>query len=194
MSQGQATKCLSIIHGEMDPCTLFITSVDQLNLSVAPTRDTPKELQMLLDEFGSIFQEVVGLPPPRLQDHRIPLVDEKVVVKVRPYGYLMVQKSELERLVREILQAGIIMDSYSPFASLVLTVRNRFPIPIIEELLDELGQAKIFSKLDLMFEANIPKTTFKTHEGHYKFLVMRFGLTNALSTFQALINSILSTC
>jgi hypothetical protein len=141
-------------------------------------------------------------------------------VNARPYRYYPLHKDEKEKQVRNLLSSGLITPSTSPLASPVLlvqkkddtcrfcvdyrrlnsiTMKNKFPMPLIDEILDELGGSKFFTKLDFksgfhqvrMNPADEFKTAFKTHHGHYQFKVMSFGLTNAPATFQYIMNAIL---
>lgn len=175
------------------------------------------DLQNVLDNHPKVFETPKGLPHVRDHDHAIHLIPGSVPPNIMPYRYPYPQKSEIERMVVEMLEVGIIQPSQSSSFALVvlvhnkdgswcmfpdyrelnkLTIKDKFFIPVIDELLDELHGAIYFTKLDLhsryhqigMKTEDIPKTTFITHEGHYEFLFMPFGLTNAPSTFPGLMN------
>ena len=130
----------------------------------------PSIITKVLETYSGIFAEPIELPHERLIDHRIPLLPGSSPVNVRPYRYPHFQKQEIDRLIRELLDAGLIQHNVSPYSSLVLlvkkkygswrmcidyralnkvTIKDRYLIPVVDELLDELHGASVFSKLDL---------------------------------------------
>ena len=185
----------------------------------ASTAQTLPEIFALISKYSSLFQPHTNLPPSRPTDHSITLLPNATPVNAKPYKYPYYQKQEIEDQVAAMLAKGFIQPSSSPFSLLVLlvkkkdgtwrfcvdyralnaiTMRDHFPIPTVDELLDELRGACWFSKLDLMQgyhqilmnKEDISKTAFRTHHEHYEFRVMPFGLCNAPSSFQATMNQL----
>lgn len=178
---------MAIVHCSQDSTTVTDTLAS-----------SSQEIDNLIAEFQDIFQEPKELPPPRAYDHTISLLPDAAPVNSRPYRYSPLHKDEIERQVKELLSAGLIIPSTSPFASPVLlvqkkdgswrfcvdyrrlnsiTIKNKFPMPLIDEILDELAGTKWFSSLDFragfhqirMHPPDEHKTAFKTHHGHYQF-------------------------
>ncbi|CAH9132841.1 unnamed protein product [Cuscuta epithymum] len=203
-------------NGTISQCFCMITTIKKESDS-----DSNKEVEDILYEFGEVFQEPKGLPPIRNCEHQIDLKEGENSFKQAPYRYPYIQRQEIEKLIKEMLKSGVIQPSHSPYSSPVLlvkkkdgswrfcvdyrklnaiTIKNNYPIPLIEDLLDELHGAAVYSKIDLragyhqvrMKQEDIEKTAFITASGLYEFVVMPFGLTNAPATFQTLMNNIFS--
>nr|XP_043612945.1 uncharacterized protein LOC122584929 [Erigeron canadensis] len=174
----------------------------------------------IVRDFPQVFPEdLTGLPPVRQVEFRIDLIPGATPVAKAPYRLAPTEMQELSNQLQELQEKGFIRPSHSPWGAPVLfvkkkdgsfrmcidyrelnklTVKNRYPLPRIDDLFDQLQGAKFFSKIDLrsgyhqlrVNEADIPKTAFRTRYGHFEFLVMPFGLTNAPAVFMDLMNRV----
>ena len=188
----------------------------------SPSPPSPPWLEALLAEFASTLPAAtteLPFPPERAIDHKIELTPGSSPPNRPIYSMSQDELAELKRHLIALLSRAHIRPSTSPYGAPILfvrkkdgslrlcvdyrglnniTVKNRYPLPRVDELLDRLHGATVFSKIDLRHgyhqiridPEDIPKTAFRTRYGHFEYTVMPFGLTNAPATFQRLMHDI----
>ena len=195
----------------------FELQYEQLNAITTPTRDATE----LMSEYRDVFPQQLPscLPPRRDVDHRIELEPASRPTSRAIYRMSPAELDELKAQLKELSDSGFIRPSKSPYGAPVLfvkkkdgsmrmcvdyrdlnriTIKNKYPLPRVEELFDRLRGSKCFSKIDLrsgyhqvrIHPDDISKTAFRTRYGHFEFMVLPFGLTNAPATFMHLMQSI----
>ncbi|KAJ9515656.1 hypothetical protein QJQ45_002705 [Haematococcus lacustris] len=192
-------------------------SAEQLNTpdSVPPVVST--KLKDLINEYSDVFAPFNGLPPERPIGHTIPLQPGCKPPALPAYRMTQPELAEMKKQITAFLAQGIIEPSSSPYAAPVLfvkkksgelrmcvdyrqlnkqTLKDQYPLPRIDDLFDKLAGCTVFSSLDLQAgyhqiripAEDVPKTAFRTPDGHYQYKVLCFGLTNAPATFQRVMN------
>jgi hypothetical protein len=183
------------------------------------SRPTIDQVQVVC-EYPDVFpEELPGMPPDRDIKFIIELVPGIAPIAQRSYRMNPQELEELKRQLADMLSKGLIRSSVSPWGSPVLfvdkrdgtirlcvdyrklnevTIKNKYPLPMIEDLFDQLNGAKVFSKIDLrtgyhqlkVRESDNPKTAFTTRYGLFEYTVMSFGLINAPAYFMNLMNKV----
>ncbi|KAA3484387.1 DNA/RNA polymerases superfamily protein [Gossypium australe] len=195
-------------------CTAFLTFVSALDEKEVTVNEV-----RTVKEFVDVFpEELPGLPPDREVEFEIELLPGTAPVSIALYKMAPKELVELKAQIQELLDHGFIRASVSPWGALVLfvkkkdgsmrmcidyrqlnkmTIKNKYSLPRIDNLFDQLKGASVFSKIDLrsgyqlkVREADIHKMAFRTRYGHYEFLVMLFGLTNAPAAFMDMMNRV----
>ncbi|GJY29311.1 putative nucleotidyltransferase, ribonuclease H [Tanacetum coccineum] len=196
-------------------CQVFMIQVMEKKSDEKKLEDIP-----VVKEFPDVFPEdLPGLPPVRQVEFQIDLIPGAAPVARTPYRLAPSEMQELSNQLQELTDRGFIRPSTSPWGAPVLfvkkkdgsfrmcidyrelnklTIKNRYPLPRIDDLFDQLQGSSVYSKIDLrsgyhqlrVREEDIPKTAFRTRYGHYEFQVMPFGLTNAPAVFMDLMNRV----
>jgi hypothetical protein len=200
--------------------TLYLPFKDGTDSCAYVTIISPLDEIPVVCEYPDVFpDEMPGMPPDRDVDFVIELQPGTAPISKRPYHMPPKELVELKNQLQELLDKGYIRPSSSPWGCPALfvkkkdgslrlcvdykplnavTIKNKYPLPRIDVLFNQLAGAKVFSKIDLhsgyhqikIRPCDIPKTAFFTHYGLYEFLVMSFGLTNAPAYFMYLMNSV----
>jgi hypothetical protein len=174
----------------------------------------------VVNEFPDVFpEELPGMPPNQDIEFVIELKPGTMPIYKTPFRMTTPELAELKEHIRELVEKGFIHPSSSPWGAPVIfvlkkdgtqrlcvdyralnevTVKNKYPLPRIDDLLDQLRGARVFSKIDLwsgyhqlkVWECDIPKTAFVSRYGLYEFTVMSFGLTNAPAYFMYMMNKV----
>ncbi|KAA0032437.1 DNA/RNA polymerases superfamily protein [Cucumis melo var. makuwa] len=213
-SKGAGIICIPKVILAMKASKLLSQGTWSILASVVDTREPEVSLssEPVVREYPDVFpDELPGLPPPREINFSIELESDTAPILRAPYRMTPAELKELKVQLQELLDKGFIRPSVSPWGAPVLfvkkkdgsirlcigyrelnkvTVKNRYPLPRIDDLFDQLQGANVFSKIDLLSgyhqlrirDSDIPKTAFRSRYGHYKFIVMSFGLTNAPAT------------
>ncbi|XP_069150522.1 uncharacterized protein [Solanum lycopersicum] len=192
-----------------------LVSVNDLDHDVPSIDSVP-----VVNEFLDVFPEdLPGVPPLREIDFGIDLEPDTKPISIPPYRMAPAELKELKLQLKDLTDKGFIQPSISPWGAPVLfvkkkdgtlrmcidyrqlnkvTIKNKYPLPKIDDLFDQLQGSSFFSKIDLrsgyhqlrVRDRDVPKTAFRTRYGHYEFLVMSFGLTNAPAAFMDLMNRV----
>jgi len=206
----------------MRACKLLSKGYKGFLCHVVKTEDTGPSLEHIpmVREFPDVFpDEIPGIPPLREVEFCIDLTPRATPISKAPYRMALTKLKELKAQLDELLEKGYIRPTTSPWGASVLfmrkkdgtlrlcigyqelnriTVKNRYPLPRIDDLFDQLWGAGTFSKIDLrsryhqlrITDKDIPRTAFRTRYRHYEFMVMPFGLTNAPVAFMGLMNRV----
>ncbi|GJU83340.1 putative reverse transcriptase domain-containing protein [Tanacetum coccineum] len=194
-------------------CPIFLAHVTTNEIEDKSEKKRLEDVPIVRD----FPEDLPGLPPTRQVEFQIDLVPGAAPVARAPYRLAPSEMKELSEQLKELSDKGFIRPSSSPWGAPVLfvkkkdgsfrmcidyrelnklTVKNRYPLPRIDDLFDQLQGSSVYSKIDLrsgyhqlrVREEDIPKTAFRTRYGHYEFQVMLFGLTNAPAIFMDLMN------
>ncbi|GKA20897.1 putative reverse transcriptase domain-containing protein, partial [Tanacetum coccineum] len=197
-----------------------IVGMDWLSNQKAVIMCHEKLVRIPAEGVKDVFpDDLSGLPPQRQVEFHIDLIPGATPVAKSPYRLAPLEMQELSEQLRELQDKGFIRPSHSPWGAPVLfvkkkdgsfrmcidyrelnklTIKNRYPLPRIDDLFDQLQGARYFSKIDLrsgyhqlrVHDDDISKTAFRTRYGHFEFTVIPFGLTNAPAVFMDLMNRV----
>ncbi|KAL4026597.1 hypothetical protein IC575_015033 [Cucumis melo] len=220
--KGEGSRSLPKVISAMRASKLLSQGTWSILASVVDTREVDVSLssEPVVRDYLDVFpEELLGLPPHREIEFAIELEPDTVPISRAPYRMVPAELKELKVQLQELLDKGFIRPSVSPWGAPVLfvkkkdgsmrlcidyrelnkvTVKNRYPLPRINDLFDQLQGATVFSKIDLrsgyhqlrIKDGDVPKTAFRSRYGHYEFIVMSFGLTNAPAMFMDLMNRV----